>query len=388
MQQEYRKILDFIQAGFLKKGIAPLEVEFAESLIPLAHKHKVVTMLYYGFYHSGMFSDKSLEEGLYPFVLDEVLLNEQQLYYIKKISEEFDAKGIDYMVLKGSVLKALYLQPEFRRMGDIDILIKLSQYPLIEETMAGLGFVFVKDTEHEIKWIKDRILIELHKELIPSYNKDLHAYFGNGWKRAIPCGGHGFAFSNEDMFIYLFSHFAKHYRDAGIGILHMCDLYLFLKEKTLNFNYIQEELEKLFLYDFYQNVRATLDVWFEGKEPTEMTEHITNVIFESGVYGLEKKKALSTMIKEKNQFGSFKKGKVHSFLSMLFPPCWFLQKKYRILKKAPILMPLFWIVRWFDVLCNGRDRINRRLQVSTVSEDEMVAYEESLAYVGLEYHFK
>lgn len=37
----------------------------------------------------------------------------------------FDAGGIDYMPLKGSILKDLYPRHEMRMMGDADILIRM-----------------------------------------------------------------------------------------------------------------------------------------------------------------------------------------------------------------------------------------------------------------------
>ena len=124
------------------------------------------------------------------------------------------------MLLKGTLLKEMYPKKELRAMGDADILIKTEQYDKIKPIMQGLGFEERTESDHELIWRKPQLLLELHKKLIPSYNKDYYAYFGDGWQLGKPNSNfpHRFEMSDEDQMIYLFTHFAKHYRDAGIGI--------------------------------------------------------------------------------------------------------------------------------------------------------------------------
>ena len=49
----------------------------------------------------------------------------------------------------------------------------------------------------------------------------------------------------------------------------MVDIWLYNKAyPNMDCEYIEKELKKLKLYDFYLNVCETLKVWFEEKEPT------------------------------------------------------------------------------------------------------------------------
>lgn len=388
MNNETRDILNIIKSGIIEENITIFHEISLNKLIELANKHHIFTLVYCGLQNCKVPMNENLKNDLSNIAISGMYVSEQQLYYIKKISSLFDENNIDYMLLKGSVLKHFYPQPEIRRMGDIDILIKETQYSKISEVLKSLGFVFKYESNHEIVWEKNNIMIELHKILMPSYNKDLHKYFGNGWKRALPAGGCRFTFSDDDMFIYLFSHFAKHYRDAGIGILHMCDLYVFLKGKKLNDDYIRNELISLKLYDFYCNIKKTLDVWFENKNSSEITDYITTVIFNSGAYGLRENTIVSSALKEKKKFNNITLGRTHRIWQKIFPSYRGMKTKYQILKKFPILLPVFWVIRLIAIFFFKRKEISKNLKdICVVSEQQIQDYETALNYVGLDYNF-
>ena len=388
MNKDTRDILNIIKSGITKETIEISNDFSLNSRVELTNKHNIFTLVYYGFHNCNFPLNEALKNSLSNIAINGMYISEQQLYYIKEISSRFDENNIDYMLLKGSVLKHFYPQPEIRRMGDIDILIKETQYNKISELLEDLGFAFRNESDHEIIWSKNNIVIELHKILMPSYNKDLHKYFGNGWKRAVKANGNNYIFSDDDMFIYIFSHFAKHYRDAGIGITHMCDLYVFLKNKKLNEDYIRNELTSLKLYDFYCNLNNTLDVWFENKKNNDITEYITTVIFNSGVYGLQENTIISSALKEKKKFDSIVLGRIHRIWRKIFPTYRGMKTKYQILKKYPILLPVFWVIRLIDIIFSKRKEISKNLNdICVVNEQQIQEYEIALNYVGLDYNF-
>lgn len=388
MDNETRDILNIIKSGITKETIEISDEFSLNSLVEVTNKHNIFTLVFYGLHNYNFPMKEELEKQLQNVAIISTCISEQQLYYIKKISALFNENNIDYMFLKGSVLKHSYPQPEIRRMGDIDILIKEAQYSKISEVLKSLGFVFKYESNHEIVWTKNNIVIELHKILMPSYNKDMHKYFGNGWKRAIKTGEHSYTFSDEDMLIYIFSHFAKHYRDAGIGIMHMCDLYVFLKSKELNEDYVCKELRALKLYDFYCNIKRTLDVWFENENSNEITDHITTVIFNSGTYGLKDNGIISSALKEKKKIDNIVLARIHRIWQRILPSYRGMKTKYQILKKFPILLPVFWVIRLIDIFFFKRKEISKNLNdICVVSEKQIQDYETALKYVGLDYNF-
>ena len=196
--------------------------------------------------------------------------------------------------------------------------------------------------------------------------------------------------TDEDQLIYLFTHYAKHYRDSGIGLNQILDLWVYKNQKpALDESYVLQELQKLKLDQFYQNTMDTLGVWFEGKEATPVTEMITSVIFNSGVYGTNERHILSAALKEAKKSGKAKTVRNRSFLQKAFLPYTYMQEKYSVLKKVPILLPVFWLVRIVDVLFNKRKKIAGVVKAyQNTSEQNIDDYGEALRFVGLDFNFK
>ena len=71
--------------------------------------------------------------------------------------------------------------------------------------MESLGFAEKLESDHELIWQKPSAYIELHKRLIPSYNQDYYAYYGEGWNLAKKCDGTRYSMTDEDQMIYLFT---------------------------------------------------------------------------------------------------------------------------------------------------------------------------------------
>ena len=352
-----------------------------------AKKHQIVPLIYYGIMYSEIEAPKDIFAETENITYQCIAVNHNQLYELEKLYRAFEESGIEYMPLKGAVMKCFYPKPEMRTMGDADILIKPLQYEKIRGTMQGLGFREILESDHEFVWDKKTIHIELHKRLIPSYNKDYYAYYGEGWSFARPENKSRFKLSDEDTFIYIFTHYAKHYRDGGIGIRHITDLYIYLSAKpNLNKEYIEAELKKLNLLDFYNNTLHTLNVWLNGERSDEMSDFITEKIFESGSYGTYKAHIMSGAVKASK---SGRNVRIKRVIRLIAPPYGHMRDKYPVLKKAPFLLPAMWIVRLTEILFKKRDGIDRqRKELSYISEGNINKYKHDLNYVGLDFNFK
>jgi len=318
---------------------------------------------------------------------------------INKISEDkldsikaFDKNRIDYLPLKGTLLKNMYPKTEMRVMSDADILIRTEQYDRIWPIMVELGYNLKVESDHEFVWKKQNIVIELHKRLIPSYNKDYYAYYGDGWRlgNASSDDTTRYTMSAEDEMIYLFTHFAKHYRDAGVGIKHIVDLWVYkTNTKALDNDYIIKELKKLQLDVFYKNVMDTLEVWFNNGSATEETKLITQIIFNSGVYGTHKNHILSAAVKTTKTLGTSQKTRAKRIIDTIFLPYSSMVEKYKILNKVPILLPFMWVVRWFEAIFIRKGSIEYNQQrLKILSAENINDYQSALNFVGLDFNFK
>ena len=314
-------------------------------------------------------------------------VSEGQLRELARITAAFDEAGIDYMPLKGCNMKPRYPKPELRTMGDADILIRLEQYEKISAVMESLGFTHKEETDHELVWQSPNLYVELHKRLMPSYNRDFHAYFGDGWKLAKVRTGCRLAMTAEDEFVYLFTHFAKHYRDGGIGCRHVADLWVFLRSTPgLDEARVRRELRKLGLLEFHENMRGLLDVWFGGAPADEKTDFMTDYIFGSGSFGTGESRVLSRAVRDTKHTLPGVSGRMLYLWQTAFPPLAALREKYRVLRKAPWLLPAVWLVRPFYKLLFERDTLGKQEQnLSALRPENIQSRQDALRYVGLDY---
>lgn len=371
-----------------KAGNLPPEFDIAEAQ-RLMKRHHVSPLLYEGALRCGISAQDETMRVLFRKYCRTLQISEGQMREVRKIREAFDENGIDYMPLKGCRLKAIYPSPELRTMGDADILIRLEQYDRIKPLMVQLGFREGHETDHELVWRSDALHLELHKHLIPSYNKDLYSYFGTGWQRAIPVGGGCHIMSKEDEFIFLFTHFAKHFRDGGIGCRHVIDLWMYLRAfGEPDGAYLHGELEKTGLAEFYDNIRVLLDAWFEGAPWDEKTELISEIIFASGSFGQDQMRTMSHTLRDSRTGNRRKNGRLVYLLQTAFPDTATLREKYPVLQKAPWMLPAVWAYRpFYKVLREGKTLKKQKDHLQALSNDNLDAYQQMLRYVGLDFRF-
>ena len=389
MQELQRGVLDLVKACLTQeKANIGSEFDWAAAY-EIGSSHDILPMLYYGVVQSDIQCPTELRDALRLETIKSAMLDQNQLREVEQIERIFQAQGIDYLLLKGAVMKQRYLHSEARTMGDADILIREEQYTRIRPIMQELGFTEILESDHELVWDKHGCLhLELHKRLIPSYNKDYYAYFGDGWKLAHRTKSSRYEMRAEDEFIYLFTHYAKHYRDGGVGIRQVADLFVFMQTSPeLDYQYIEAELRKLRLYAFYKNTLATIAAWFEGGEETAMTDYLTGSIFSSGVFGTEEKHVLSSGVKEamniRPETVKWQKRK-----NLVFPSAEALAKMYPVLRKCMLVLPFVWVHRWIRVLLFRRQNIRQNFaKVDRLTAENIMNRKAELNYVGLNFNF-
>jgi len=367
----------------------PLPEDFdLEAAYPQLRAHQMDTLLYDGAVRCGMPRQQPIMQQLFRSYCSVLMKSEAQLRELNRLRAAFEENGIDYMLLKGSKMKLLYPKQELRNMSDADILIRMEQYDRIVPAMEALGFERKNETDHELVWLSKGLYLELHKRLIPSYNKDFYAYFGDGWELAVPAGGHSFTMPPEDEFIYLFTHYAKHFRDGGIGCRHVVDLWVYLRANpAMDMERICAELEKLHLLEFYENTCALLAAWFEDGEVDDKLRCMTDFIFASGSYGRMDKKVLSIAVRDSDSTKAAE-GKFQYVVKAAFPNVKMLEGKYTVLKKAPWMLPAVWVYRPFYKLLRERDDVvNHKKKIESITTEGMTEHKKLLNYMGLDYHF-
>lgn len=385
-------VISLIKAAVTGEAISMPDGFDLELLWDTAKNHQITSMLYYGASNCGLDTNTPIMKKLFSALCNCIIISEKQKLETYNVCRAFGENSIDHMLLKGALLREMYPHADMRLMSDIDILIKTEQYDRINKVMTQLGFVEKAESDHEYIWEKSGIVIELHKRLIPSYNKDYYAYYGDGWKLAIPSSTlpHRYEMSAEDQMIYLFTHFAKHYRGGGIGLRHMTDLYVYRKSVgELDEEYLKEELQKLKIYEFYTNITKTIDVWFNDAASDEKTDLITDVIFTNGVYGLNSKRRIAETVILKKRKSPIKSERLQHIIRTIFPSLKNMRLKYGFLEKLPFLLPVAWIIRLFNIVFFKRKRAKKFWHdMKNISSENVSDYKRSLSYVGLDFNFE
>lgn len=358
-----------------------------EDALSLIKNHHIITLAYDGALRCGVSAQHSVMRSFFQAYCRAMQSSERQMRAFRRLCSAFDEYGIDYMPLKGVNLKALYPKPELRPMGDADVLIRMDQYERIIPIMHSLGYVEEGESDHELPWRSEELYLELHKCLIPSYNRDYYAYFGDGWQLAVQQSGSRYAMSAEDTFVYLFVHFAKHFRDGGIGCRHVVDLWLYRrKNPDLNEEYIKTELSKLHLLEFYENTCLLLAAWFDGGQMNDKTEFMSEFIFASGSWGSMEARVVSSVLRSAEYSAAGFSGKLTYLLQTAFPPLVMLRSKYTVLKKHPWMLPLVWVVRpFYKLLFEFRTLDKRKTEYDSISQEKISQRRQVLMNLGLEY---
>lgn len=357
----------------------------------LARKHQIENLVYYGAVNCGLDPEQPVMKELFLSTCRCLYKDQRQNQQLEKLLKAFADAGIDHLPLKGVLLKGLYPRSDMRLMGDADILIREEQYPCIQVVLQALGFAFDHETDHEIVWKHPGLVLELHKKLVPERSREYYAYFGTGWEFAapvadVPCR---YEFSRETFMLFLFAHFAKHYTGSGIGIRHMVDLWVYDRSNPdLDQAHLLRELKKMGLDRFYENVMQTTRVWFCDAQPNEISDFITDFIFASGVYGTHATGVVAMAARDSRNRGH-NRSRGGRFLQAAFPGREALQVEYPVLKKAAVLLPGVWVVRWFRALLFDRKKIRRSLQdIEQTTDARVDAHQQALAFVGIDFQPK
>ena len=282
-----------------------------------------------------------------------------------KILNAFEVNGIDCVPLKGWVLQDLYPNPAMRYMCDLDILFKPEQSPDVQRVLEALDYVPQElGGNPEVYYKKPIMNIEMHKRIM----RDETDHFNRTWERVVPHSHctHTFDMTDEDYYIYMIAHFCKHFHDGGTGVRYICDAEVFLRAhgETLDRDYVDGQLARSGYLDFDRKVRALCGVWFRGEPADGVLQAFAQKILFSGVFGTPERKADNYVHQTVQQMpGRTAQAKKRRYLlTLLFPALAVMQEVYPVLRKAPFLLPLFWIIRPLQRLFTGRDRARDMLR--------------------------
>ena len=307
---------------------------------------------------------KKLEEYYFANVQKHVLFEQER----KELLKYLWLNSISYIQLKGLVLKDYYDDPYVREFADNDIYF-IGNDEVVKKFFVERGYKveLFRKSNHDVYLKKPCLNFEMHRALFGETgdNDKIVNYFATPKAGALSSGQGEGVYSVNNFYVYFTAHSYKHFHVAGCGLRTLIDYYIFLKKNqendTLDFKYINKELNKIDLVDFSNQISTLSLKVFDEKELNEQELETLLFIASSGTYGTLENR-VTKGIKEK--------GKVGYFFSRIFPPYRFYKSAYPWAYKVPILIPIAWLCRCFRVLFKNRKHATSELKMISKSREE------------------
>lgn len=264
---------------------------------------------------------------------------------------------IQFMPLKGILLKQFYPKPDMRMMGDIDILFDETRAEDVREILVGMGYTvkaFANGTSPDVYYKQPIMNLELHRTLL-NRPKEWVSSFADAWARANRKNEFEFEMTPEDYYVFLMAHLIKHYVGYGTGIRSILDIWVCKTACAYDREQVLSRFEELGVSEFAKNIENLADAWFGNGTLTPLLEEIGNFVLMSGTYGERLTKIMACTA----DTGA---AKSEYFFRRLFLSRKEMEHGYPILKKAPFLLPVCWLYR-LGKKAFRRDVLTREMQL-------------------------
>ncbi len=331
-----------------------------KEIFALAKRHDILVFLeyYISKYKTQLNIPKNILEKIENNYKFNIAKSFNQMYAFKQIEEEFEKNNICTLFLKGVNTKKRYPNELLRTMGDIDILYKSHQTNKVKKVLETLGYTdFRQGRMHDSCKKLPYISLELHRTLI-SGDSEYFNYYKNIWDRCNlkPNCNFVYEMSLELEFIYNIIHLIEHFKAGGVGIRFIIDIYVYNHLPSLNKEYLIQELEKLKILEFYNNISDLAEYWFAAAKNEKVDPIIIELekfIMNNGLFGTMQNASLLKL----------SDGKFNFALKVCFPSLNEMKSMYSWLNKAPYLLPVSWVIRAFDAIFNRRNSIAKQFSI-------------------------
>lgn len=311
-----------------------------EQIFTLAEYHGVANLAYYGIEKLAKKPDGALVKKWAQVRDREIMRDVIQGAELEQITARLSAEGIRFITLKGTILKSMYPQSDFRTMGDIDILVDEENLKKAGDILLSMGYEanLLDHTNHDVYYKQPVMNVEIHHELFTATRDSFASIFENIWDKAELVTGTRYKLQPNYCFAFVMAHAMGHYKWGGTGIRSFMDLYIYRQKAggMLDMQLIRGLFEGINEAELFDSFLELSDIWFDGKEPAEKHYKMAEYILRGGTYGTFENQVISRMEG---------KSKAAFLLERFFPSLAYMQDSFPILKKAPVLLPLFWIVR-------------------------------------------
>lgn len=366
-----------------RERLGALEGEALAELYSLSRHHDMAHLVGYAL-ERHVLLDRTSEYGA-KFQKQTMLAfwrYERLQYEYEQICRVLGEAEIDYLPLKGSVLRAAYPEPWMRTSCDIDVLIRRDDLVRAEQALCE-RLSYRKDAEstHDVSFFApSEVNLELHFEL----NENDYRCFSclvteRVWASAVASKEdvHRFCLPDEIFYFYHIAHMAKHFVNSGCGVRPLIDLWILDRADETCRTARDELLAREGLLPFAEMARSLSAVWLAGAEHDAQTAFAEEYILKGGVYGSEENQAVIRQIRQG--------GRLRYAMRRIFLPYADMRDTYPCLQKHPYLLPVMHVRRWLRIVFGGRLRhsIDELSANQAVDRNEARSIEQMIDTLGI-----
>lgn len=381
--ERFRYLFALLRSALVGAKLSESELEqFSDEQIPelseMAQKHDVGHLLAYGLKLNGLITREEAQKSIYKAVIRCERIN----YELEQVCAALEKAHIQFLPLKGSVLRKYYPEEWMRTSCDIDILVHCEDLDMAVDFLTeNLNYNKITRTKHDVCFFSPiGVSVELHFDLLEEGRaNNAISVLSSVWQNVKLCENSKYRYEMSDSFFYFYhiAHMAKHFESGGCGIRPFIDLWILDNLKDAD----KAERDKLLsdgkLLDFANASRKLSNVWFETGQTDGLMQQMQTFILCGGVFGSRENKVAVQQKKRGGQLGYL--------ISRIFVPYSQLKRYYPVLDKHRYLFPLMQIRRWFmlinpEVAEMARNEMVVNTNITKEKADEMNTF---LQNIGL-----
>ena len=329
-----------------------------EELLKIAGRHSISSLLYHSllFLSQKFQPQEEMKERLLELAMNAATADIHQRIEKEELIRQFEAHKLYCMPVKGSDTKNYYPKSEWRTMGDIDVLYKAEQHKEVKMLLWEMGYAsFESGLKHDHYSRAPYISLEMHRELVAA-NTIAESYYSNVWQKVQPREGYEYVYqmSVEEQYIYTMIHLLEHFKDGGIGIRFVMDVFVFSKLENVNWEYVENVFANLGILKFARYIEQLAQRWFanqyiaKSEETEELLDELEEFIIQNGIYGQRSHVQNIAMGRE---------GHVGYIRRMVFPNFNSMRTLYPWLSGRPYLLPFAWLIRIVRTVLSRKGKI-------------------------------
>lgn len=327
-----------------------------EWIYKMSDYHHVANLVYYKVMWSDDARVRKWKERFEERYKSAIRLQERNQILRDQIEQELEKKEIHALFLGESAILRYYERPEMRTPEPLQILVQKKKYDDARRAVVSMGFEEITDRQNQktglfVK-IPDQRIRLLHE--LPFSGKKVKMWFKD-MPGELPRedGRHYIHYMNEEtLYIYFICRLADKFARGQAEIRDVADLWTVVSKEGhgMKWKEVREELESLELETFGEYIVKLAGKWFGNMHfygDNGLLNAMQTYILSKGAYGRRENESFLPLVPGvvDSYYRDLRKEEKRKMREMQFPSLEYMAVSFPKLKKWPLLLPAYWIIR-------------------------------------------